>query len=128
MAAVTILWTKGAASVELPIPDEGSNNKPVRNQIVNGALGGRTKVSNLDGGVALRRPVTIHFELLEAATLQDAIDFLDDEVNRIGDTFTQRDWDNNTYTVRYIEGIESFHAVKGGEYQQGTFILWEEPT
>ena len=125
---MTVRFQKDASSVDLPNPNYPGAIRPARTQVKNGAIGGRVVVSDLTDGTNLAQPrLTWTDPGLITADYNALFTFLDGTVKRSELSFTLTDWDSNTYTVIYWDGLDDFNRIKYDRFG-GTIVLREIPT
>ena len=110
MSALTISFTYGSDTLVLPTPDFGTTPGQALRQSVGRAMGGRVTAVTWSSGIN-RNPEYIWNHLPEADALA-AVTFFLTTVGGAGNDITLVDWDSNTYTVRYMGGLEEAAPVE----------------
>ena len=123
---MSVIFTKGAATVTLPNPNYPGLLRPSRPQIKNAAIGGRVVVSDLSDGTNLRQP-RLTWERLPKTDFDNMESFIEIDVKRSELSFTFTDWESNTWTVIYWDGIDDFGRA-GFDHMAGTIELRQVPT
>ena len=123
---MSVTLTKDATVVVLPNPNYPGLLRPSRPQVKNAAIGGRVVVTDLSDGTNLLQP-RLTWERLPKADYDSMESFIETTVKRSELSFTFEDWEANTWTVVYWDGIDEFGRAGFG-HMAGTLTLREVPT